>query len=202
MTTQRRGKITTWKDDKGFGFITPDDGGSPVFFHISSVAKQQPRPAEQMVVVYTPGQDKHQRPCATNVRFITKNAVKKVTVKKNSHPERLSTVIVVGLFFLVLLLVTWIIPLPLWIVALYGVSSIITYGMYTMDKARAQQGAWRISEDTLHLLELVGGWPGALLAQEYQRHKTVKSSYQLVFWFIVGINLLFLIGYSVFLLLR
>lgn len=84
----------------------------------------------------------------------------------------------------------------------YGVSSSITYGLYALDKVRAQQGVWRISEDTLHLLELAGGWPGALLAQEYHRHKTVKASYQRVFWFMVGGNLVLLIGYSAFLLLR
>ena len=195
MTTQHRGTITTWKDDKGFGFITPDDGGNPVFFHISGLVERQTRPAEQVVVVYTLSQDERQRMRAINVRFVTKNAV-----QKDAHPERLSTVIVVSFFFLLLLLGTWIIPLPPWIFVLYGISSSITYGLYALDKVRAQRREWRISENTLHLLELAGGWPGALLAQEYKRHKTVKTSYQLIFWFMVGGNLVLLIGYSVLLL--
>jgi len=32
---RKKGKITTWNDDKGFGFITSQDGGKQVFIHIS-----------------------------------------------------------------------------------------------------------------------------------------------------------------------
>ena len=37
----------------------------------------------------------------------------------------------------------------------------------------------------LHEVEILGGWPGALLAQQLLRHKTKKTSYQVVFWLIV-----------------
>ena len=54
----------------------------------------------------------------------------------------------------------------------------ITYGMYADDKQRAASGAWRVPESSLHLAELLGGWPGAFLAQRWLRHKCSKASYQ------------------------
>ena len=49
-----------------------------------------------------------------------------------------------------------------------------------------QAGASRVSEATLHFLELFGGWPAAYLAQQRLRHKTIKRSYQMIYWSIVG----------------
>ena len=50
---------------------------------------------------------------------------------------------------------------------------------------RAEEREWRVPEARLHLLELLGGWPGAFLAQRRLRHKCAKGSYQVVFWLIV-----------------
>jgi uncharacterized membrane protein YsdA (DUF1294 family) len=63
--------------------------------------------------------------------------------------------------------------------------SLFTVLAYRSDKRRAMAGVWRIPETTLHLAELAGGWPGAFLAQRQFRHKTAKTSYQVVFWGIV-----------------
>jgi uncharacterized membrane protein YsdA (DUF1294 family) len=74
---------------------------------------------------------------------------------------------------------------------LFGVPfalSVITGLAYRADKLRAQRGQWRISEATLHLLELLGGWPGAFLAQRRWRHKSAKVSYQVTFWTIVVVH--------------
>jgi uncharacterized membrane protein YsdA (DUF1294 family) len=71
-------------------------------------------------------------------------------------------------------------------IAMYGLAvNAFTYWTYARDKRCAQEGGWRVSEAQLHLLELLGGWPAAWLAQRRLRHKCSKGSYQFVFWLIV-----------------
>lgn len=72
-----------------------------------------------------------------------------------------------------------------WIALVYGISSLITFALYGFDKRRAIGGGSRVPERTLHLGELLGGWPGAFLAQRVFRHKTQKASFRRVFWLIV-----------------
>ena len=70
----------------------------------------------------------------------------------------------------------------------YLVMSIATVIVYAIDKHKAANGKWRIPEATLHLCELLCGWPGAMLAQVLIRHKNAKLSFQLVFWAMLIIN--------------
>jgi uncharacterized membrane protein YsdA (DUF1294 family) len=65
------------------------------------------------------------------------------------------------------------------------VVSLFTFFAYRSDKRRAEAGEWRIPESMLHMAELAGGWPGAILAQRMFHHKTAKVSYQIQFWIIV-----------------
>lgn len=76
----------------------------------------------------------------------------------------------------------------LWILYAYIVASLIAYFFHWNDKRRAKLGEWRIPEANLHFWSLVGGWPGALIAQQQFRHKTKKLSFQLVFWLIVIVH--------------
>lgn len=79
-----------------------------------------------------------------------------------------------------------------WVPALiYALMSVVAFGLYGYDKKQAQRGGQRTPEKLLHATELLGGWPGALLAQQAFRHKTRKFSYQLVFWLIVLLHELF-----------
>ena len=76
-----------------------------------------------------------------------------------------------------------------WIAATYIGMSLITFVSYAMDKAAARAGRWRTSEVSLHLLALACGWPGALLAQQWLRHKSARQPFRAVFWLTVILNL-------------
>ena len=71
----------------------------------------------------------------------------------------------------------------------YAGASVLTFLTYAFDKSAARRGAWRTPESTLHLLDLAGGWPGALLAQQLLRHKSSKQSFVAVFWLTVMANI-------------
>ena len=60
---------------------------------------------------------------------------------------------------------------------------------YAIDKSAAVHNRRRISEKTLHILALVGGWPGALAAQKLLRHKTVKQPFRRIFYITVVVNM-------------
>lgn len=44
MNTRINGILKAWDGDKGFGFITPSDGGHDIFVHISDYPKQGGQP--------------------------------------------------------------------------------------------------------------------------------------------------------------
>jgi len=78
--------------------------------------------------------------------------------------------------------------LPGAVLASSALLSVVAYLSYRADKSAATRGAWRISESTLQIVSLLGGWSGGLLAQRMYRHKTRKQSFQAVFWATVVIN--------------
>jgi uncharacterized membrane protein YsdA (DUF1294 family) len=78
--------------------------------------------------------------------------------------------------------------LPPAVPIVYGVASITAAIVYAADKSAAMRNQWRTPERTLHLLALVGGWPGALVAQTVFRHKSRKPSFRIVFWTTVALN--------------
>ena len=70
----------------------------------------------------------------------------------------------------------------------YLAMSMITFLMYAFDKTAAKDGARRTPEDMLHCLSVIGGWPGALIAQQALRHKSKKRSFRIAFWMTVFVN--------------
>ena len=77
-----------------------------------------------------------------------------------------------------------------YILCFYLLAGLVTFFAYGWDKRSARRGTSRTSEKTLHLLELIGGWPGAILGQHYFRHKWKKAGYMRVFWIIVAVHII------------
>lgn len=71
---------------------------------------------------------------------------------------------------------------------LVAVTSLVSVAAYGLDKRRAAAGGRRIPERTLHLLALLGGWPGAIVAQRRFRHKTRKVPFLIAFWAVVVLH--------------
>lgn len=187
-----QGKITSWKDDKGFGFITRNDGGKPVFVHIKSFANRQRRPVEMDIVTYEVVVDAKGREQAARVAFVGE----RVASPQSVSPERSHTSLIlipVLVIFLVWGVITGKLPPPLF--GMYFIASPIAFLLYAFDKSAALNKRWRTSENTLHFCALLGGWPGALIAQKMMRHKSSKQSFQTAFWMTVVLNCAGLGGY-------
>ncbi len=80
--------------------------------------------------------------------------------------------------------------MPLWVGAIYLVASAACFCVYAIDKSAARAGGRRTPESTLLILGLACGWPGAVLAQQWLRHKSAKQSFRLPFYVTVALNLL------------
>jgi uncharacterized membrane protein YsdA (DUF1294 family) len=85
----------------------------------------------------------------------------------------------------------WLRGISLVPLAAYGIVSVLAFFLYWADKRKARADAWRTPENILHAVELAGGWPGALIAQQVFRHKTRKVSFQVLFWMIVALHQVF-----------
>lgn len=178
-----QGKITNWKDGKGFGFINPNGGGNQVFVHIKSFANRQRRPVGDEIVTYELKADVKGRAQAENVAFVGELA------PSNISPERRNTSLILTASFLVFVAASAFVgKLPFAVLWLYLVGSAVAFLAYAFDKSAARNDQWRTQESTLHLFALVGGWPGALAAQRLLRHKSKKQSFQIVFWATVVLN--------------
>lgn len=213
---QLTGKVVHWRDDKGFGFVVPDrfvpdnETQEPVapdnntrqlFFHIRDFTDSKIRPAEGCRLQFSLGKDKQDRPIATQLKVIA------APVKAVPTPEPevidLDYTQDVALYFRCAFLVLVVIALlfgtlPYVLPILYIEASLFTYWLYRADKAAAiARQRQRLPEQSLQLFSLIGGWPGALLAQKKLSHKKRKFLFQREFLLVIignGILLIWLLS--------
>lgn len=195
-----KGKISRWQDDKGFGFIQPMLGGPQVFLHVSALQNRQRRPQIDEVVTYTRVADEQGRFNAQDVIFAGEQPIPQPKLQQKPkqqlqqkrqgpwHPKYWQYVLAAA--FILLLMAGAVEAYVSWkIVLFYLIASILTFAFYGSDKIAAENRSWRTPESSLQMVALLGGWPGALIAQNLLRHKISKSAFMTQFWLMVLLNI-------------
>jgi len=181
-----QGKINNWDDDKGFGFVEQNGGGERAFVHIKAWKTRFRRPANGDVIIYELARENNNRLKAVNVHFSkdSRRSSKRGGSKQNSRFGHYFFIAFIGL----LITSTALSKLPLIVPLYFLLMSVITFCAYAFDKSAARDGRWRTPESTLHFWSLIGGWSGALLAQNILRHKSSKVSFKRVYKVTVLLN--------------
>ena len=87
---RKQGVISKWNDEKGFGFIMPNDSKKTVFVHIKSFTDRNVRPVENQKVTYT--LEKNDKGyAAINVSRSTDNPIRsKTNIHKKNYSQNYS----------------------------------------------------------------------------------------------------------------
>lgn len=198
MTANRSGKmaevkgiIKNWEVSKGFGFVTSVQGDRDVFVHKTAFPRYSPDPQVGDKILYVIETDADDRPAAKSAKFVSP----KKSIQSKRKPIKRSTFsLLLALSTLGALSTGWLLGYVQTVLAVYiPLMSLLTFLIYARDKSKAQNDGWRTSERTLHILGLIGGWPGAAFAQQWLRHKSHKLAFRRVFWFTTILNLAALI---------
>lgn len=193
---RKSGTVVRWDGARGFGFIRGDAPGTEIFFHIRdfrSGAGGSPRLglAVTFEEIHVGGkgpramavQEKTRResPAADSSKpHVGRPAHRKADAPPGSGAWLALPLMVI--YWPALGVAVWLGRLPWWVVPASLFVNLLTFFFYWQDKYAASKSQWRISERSLHLWSVAGGWPGAWFAQQVLRHKSVKASFREVYW--------------------
>ncbi|QQX81124.1 cold shock and DUF1294 domain-containing protein [Shewanella sp. KX20019] len=184
----QKGVLNRWNDAKGFGFITQAGSHSDVFVHISSFNSTAQRPKNGDIISFSYAGNSKDKPQARKAEILglharTKTKPRKRSTKLTPLSQFASAVIIAEI---VLYQFDW---LPLAALIYLLSISCVTFIAYALDKRAAKLQRWRVKESSLHLLAVLGGWPGALIAQQLLRHKSAKTPFKVLLWITIVLNI-------------
>ncbi|MUJ23711.1 DUF1294 domain-containing protein [Aliivibrio fischeri] len=171
-----KGRVVEWNDSKGYGFISALNGELKVFLHISKLKNKNRRPKVGDEVSFDINEEIKGRFNANNVSIAGVNTIP-------------STIMFCFIYLVLASIALVMFNGEKMFLVLYLGMSLITYAMYAVDKNAAKKGNWRTPENTLHVLSLLGGWPGALFAQNQFRHKSKKQPFKTILWITIFMNI-------------
>jgi uncharacterized membrane protein YsdA (DUF1294 family)/cold shock CspA family protein len=184
------GRLKSWNDDRGFGFIDPMQGGPEIFVHIKAFRHRNGRPHVDQFLSFEVELGPQGKNRAKNVELVGRTTTPRKRHRESSTPRGTHKLVAIPGFVVLYLVVSFFWEPPLVLAAIYLGVSVVTFIAYALDKSAARRDARRTPEGTLHMLALAGGWPGALLAQQSLRHKSSKTEFQTVFWCTVILNII------------
>ena len=199
MSEKLNGYVKKWHDKKNFGYIVTETNNI-YFFHVADF-KPPRKPVIGDKVIFNVSKDNQGRTKAEHIQEFS--FVKNKHDQKNLNQKQFKNGQYINLFqciafYALLIFLVFTKKLNLLFIFWYVALSIITYILYAKDKKAALNGSWRVSELTLHILSLLGGWVGAMFAQTYLNHKSTKSEFQTNYYFTVIINIGLLILLLIF----
>ena len=190
------GTLKSWNDERGFGFIEPTQGGQEIFVHIKAFQARRERPQVGQHLTFEVELNPDGKKRAKLVQQV--RLTRAFGRRRDDSAAQWGTAsyfaIPAFLFLYVLVAIAW--HIPRWVAWQYLAASVVCFVVYVVDKSAAVAGRWRVSESTLIFLGLVGGWPGAIVAQQVSRHKSNKAAFRSAFWGSVVLNVLAFIALS------
>ena len=194
-----QGRLVEWLDDKGYGFIQPnDESKGRVFLHIKDFAQKGPRPILGCALEYNVQVDANGRYKATQVSYLkasqTQKSGRSTPQNQFKSAQKLQPMQILSIAYIVVLAgLTVFGLLNGMVLLLISLMNVMSYWFYAQDKEAAQLGNRRVPENTLHILSFLGGWPAAWLAQQCLRHKTQKQPFRKIYFCTIFLNILLIL---------
>lgn len=169
-----QGTVVYYNEEKGYGFIDSPEYEDNIFIHHSKINNASGLSQGQKVVFQ-----------------VTKTSKGFSAINLEAGEKQYSPYLIFAMVsFLIILGVFAIFYEKIHALLAYFIAvNITTFLLYGYDKFISSGEKLRVPEYNLHALALLGGSPAGLLAQKFFRHKTLKGSFQLVYWLIVVVQM-------------
>ncbi|MGJ7524461.1 DUF1294 domain-containing protein [Variovorax sp. GB1P17] len=201
---KRQGTLVRWEKDRGFGFIRCSEISADVFVHLRDFADRGAIPQVGMTLTFDEIHVGGKGPRAVAVQAVGATQQQRQPPRQRASgssrgqghrnntargrdavpsSSSMLPMAILGVGYVALLAYgVWTGRIPPIALGVLLLLNLLTFFVYGFDKNAAATGRWRTAESTLHLLSLIGGWPGAWCAQRLLRHKVRKTSFMAAYW--------------------